>query len=70
MPVSGKIVKIVPNSPGFDIEIELQTGIGPIQTTVQSSATDPNSAIEDIRKRLFNLGTELAFAFDHQGSLK
>ena len=70
MAVSGKVEKIVPTNPGFDVEISLDTGIGPIRTTVKSNAADANAAVEDVRARLFALGTELAYAFDQRGSLK
>jgi hypothetical protein len=72
---TGKVLSNRPTDPndqkaGFEVEIELDGVIGKITLTKHSNAPTMNDAIEDVRRKLFDFGVDLAKAFDHPGSLK
>ena len=72
---SGKVLNnrpIDPNNPGagFDVEIELDSVIGKQIFIIRSNEPTMNDAIEYARRKLYDVGFDLAKAFEHPGSLK
>ncbi len=67
---TGKINSITPTQSGCDVSVTIQTdAIGPWDLTI--SVDGPSQlAAEQARRKLYELGAELAQGFDHQGSLR
>jgi hypothetical protein len=72
---TGKILSTRPTDPndhnaGFDVEVELDTLIGKHTLTIHSAATSMADAPDDVRRKLYDVGVDLATAFQNKGSLK
>ena len=72
---TGKVLNNRPTDPNdpnarFDVEVEIDCILGKQVFTIHSNAPTMNDAIEDARRKLFEVGFDLAKAFEHAGSLK
>ena len=76
MAIKGRVTQVIPHdvvegaSPRFSVTVSVPTeSIGPIVFDVTVDAPDLTQAKEAVRRKLYSLGTELAWTFDYPSGL-
>lgn len=70
MEVSAGVTKIVKDVIGWMVVIDVQYGFGSFTVQIPTLQTNPQLAVEDARKQLFDLGGSLMNGFQQPGSLE